>query len=153
MRWLLRFVLWGAPLTWLATHYYPQYLRVLSSVALALFAIVGIDMRLVRLDVLAPVDLAIFAALALASPDVPLRPRLGRLVSGWGVLFVVEVAMLTIGLYVFLVVGVPLSSRWGLLFQNLSAVAAWAAAPLVWVALFKPSQLQLAMERRKAAEA
>jgi hypothetical protein len=151
VRWLVRFVLWGTPLTWLATHFYPHYLRFLSSVALALFAIAGIRMQLVSLDVLAPVDLAIFATLALSSPDVAWRPRLARLALGIVVLFVLEVVMLMIGLIVFLIMSVPLSSSWGLLFQNLSSVVAWAAAPMVWVALFKPPQLQLAIQRRKAA--
>ena len=143
MKWLVRFLLWGTPLTWLATTFYPQYLRLLSSVALALFAVAGIQMRLERLDVLAPVDLAIFCALALSSDAVPWRVRLWRIALGLIVLFVLEVVMLMIGLVVFLVVGLPPSSPWSQLIRNLSDVVAWAAAPVVWIALFKPRQLQL----------
>jgi hypothetical protein len=149
MKWLVRFLLWGTPLTWLATTFYVQYLRFLTGVALALFAIVGIEMRLVSLDVLAPVDLAIFGALALASYDVAWPLRLARLGLGLIVLFVLEVVMLMFGLVVFLIMGVPLSSPWGLLFQNLSGVVAWAASPIVWVVLFKPRVLQHAIAQRR----
>lgn len=151
MKWLVRFLLWGTPLTWLATTYYAQYLRFLTGVALALFAIVGIQMRLLRMDVLAPVDLAIYGALALSSFDVPWVLRIARLGLGLVVLFLLEVVMLMIGLVVFLIMGVPLSSPWGLLFQNLSGVVAWAAAPIVWVVLFNPRVLQHAIAERRPA--
>jgi hypothetical protein len=65
-------------------------------------------------------------------------------------LFLLEVALLMIGLILFLIVNVPPSNRWGLLFQNVSGVIAWAGAPMVWIALFKPRQLQRVVLREPA---
>jgi len=147
MKWLVRFLLWATPLTWLATTFYPQYLRFLSSVALALFALVGIEMRLVRLDVLAPIDLALFAALALSSFEVPWPARLGRLSVGLVLLFLLEIVVLMIGLDLFLIQELPPDSSGGLFFSNLESLIAWAGAPIVWIALFRPRQLGTAASR------
>jgi hypothetical protein len=147
MKWLLRFLLWATPLTWLATRFYPQYLRFLSSVAIALFSLVGISMRLEQLDVLAPIDLALFAALALSSFDVRWPARLARLFAGLAVLFVLEIVMLMGGLYLFLIRGLPPGSSGALLFQNVESLIGWAGAPVVWVVLFRPRQLGTAASR------
>src|SRR5262249_56907788 len=62
MRWLARFLLWATPLTWLATLFYPQYLRFLCGIAIRLLALLGFQVTVRALDVLAPIDLALYTA-------------------------------------------------------------------------------------------
>jgi len=141
VKWLVRFLLWATPLTWLATTFYPQYLRALSGVVVGLFAIVGIEMHLVSLDVLAPIDLALFGALALSSFTTHWPLRLARLALGLGILFVIEVVVVVTGLVLFLMLNLPEGSPVRLLFQNAVSLIGWAGAPIVWFVLFDPRQM------------
>ena len=141
MKWLVRFLLWGTPLTWAATTFYPQYLRFLSGIAIALFAMAGVEMRLATLEVLAPVDLALFAALALSSYDVRWPVRLVRLTFGVVMLFVLEIVVLMSGIVLFLMIGLTPGSPAARFFQNIESLIAWAAAPIVWITLFRPRLL------------
>ena len=147
MKWLGRFLLWGTPLTWAATTFYPQYLGFLSGFATALFAMARIEMRLMSLEVLAPVDLALFGALALSSHDVRWAVRLARLAWGLVILFVLEIVVLMTGIVLFLMIGLAPGTPGAQFFQNVESLLAWAAAPIVWIALFKPRQLGTAASR------
>ena len=141
MKWLIRFLLWATPLTWLATTFYPQYLQFLSGVVVRLFAIAGIDMHLTSLDVLAPIDLALFAALALSTFTVRWPLRLARLGLGLGILFVIEVAVVVTGVWLFLMRNLPIESPVRPLFQNAVSLIGWAGAPVVWLLLFESRHL------------
>jgi hypothetical protein len=141
VKWLLRFLLWATPLTWLATTFYPQYVQFLSGVVIRLFAIAGIDMHLTSLDVLAPIDLVLFTALALSTFTTPWPRRLARLGMGLGILFLVELVVVVTGVWLFLMARVPLESPVRVLFQNTVSLIGWAGAPIVWFLLFEPRQL------------
>jgi hypothetical protein len=141
MRWVLRFLAWATPLTWLATTVYSPYVRVLARVATLLFTMVGIGIHVESVEILAPVELALFAALALSSFATPWPARLARLALGLGILFVLEVVTVVGGAILFLMLDLPPGSPLLLFTQNVVGLMAWAGAPVAWILLFRPRQL------------
>jgi hypothetical protein len=141
MRWALRFLLWATPLTWLATTFYSRYVRFLAGAASLAFAAVGIRMQVVALEVLAPVDLALFGALALSSFRTPWRLRLARLAIGVALLMLFEIVVVICGIALFNMIEIPPDSPLGVFFKNLVSLIGWAGAPVVWILLFKPPLL------------
>jgi hypothetical protein len=69
------------------------YRHFLARVVELVYAPFGVQLSLTSLDILAPVDLALYAALCLAPANVPRSRRLWTLVGGAGVLIALEVAL------------------------------------------------------------
>ncbi len=153
MRWLIRFLAWATPLTWLATAFYAPYLRFLCAVAIGILGGLGVQVHLQRADVLAPIDLALFIALAMSLGGVRWPSRIARLAIGLVVLLVIEIVIVSSGILLFLIMGLPADRGLGLLFENAVSLIGWAAAPALWVALFRPRPLLDAIARRGAPTA
>ena len=141
MKWALRFLAWATPLTALATVYYQPYCGFLTRAATWVFSVFGIEMHIERLEIMAPVDLALFGALALSSTSTPWQSRSVRLLVGWAVLVVLEIALVVVGTYLFLMLALPQASADHHLFRSVVSLLGWVGAPVVWIVLFRPREL------------
>lgn len=139
MAWPLRFLLWGTPLTWLACAFYKDYAQLLSQAAEWVFATAGIGVQFRLSDVIAPMDLALYGAMALASFHTPWKARLARLALGWLVLVVIEVLLVVAGVTIFLKPGVPVTTR--LFLANAVGLLGWVGAPILWTLLFGAQEM------------
>ena len=137
MRWLLRFAALAtllAPLCWLALHPYERALAVAVSHALGLF---GVQLKLGSVNVAAPFDLGLFAALCLAARRAPWRVRLRALAVGIPILMLVEIFGVASSIAIILRFrGQPDAEETALRAGfYLSDTIPWVSAGLVWLAL------------------
>ena len=108
MKWLLRFLLWATLLSAPAVLVSGAWQRGLAQVARAALGLLGQDVLIEDVQVMAPCDLAIFTAMCLAT-TAPWRARRKALAIGLPALVGVEVATVVAGVVVHLVW--PESSR------------------------------------------
>ena len=148
MTWAVYLGLWALPLTWLAVVVYPTYLRLITGCAVAALGVVGFRISVLSIEMLAPIDLALFAALALTSSGTPWRRRLGRLLAGWICLFLLDIAIVAAALMAFGIVAVSAQGPVQSLFENLTGLLGWVAAPILWLLLFGPPGVSVTTDGR-----
>ncbi len=146
MKWFLRFVVWATLLAvpcWLA---FPFYQRGLAAAVSLTLTSLGQPIRLARVDVAAPFDLGIFAALCLASRRAPARARARALAIGLPALAIVEVVTVSAAITIIRSSTTPEGPSPDALRAGfyLADTIPWASAALVWLLLLGPWELPLA---------
>lgn len=103
MKWLLRFLLWATLLSAPAVFVSGVWQRGLAQVARAVLAMLGQDVLFDVVQVMAPLDLAIFTAMCFATTAAPWRARRRALAIGLPALVGLEVAMVVAGVGVSII--------------------------------------------------
>jgi hypothetical protein len=150
MRLLVRFLGWATLLVipcWLAS---PPYQRFTAQAATAAMAEVGFPWILRSVNIFAPCDIGIFAALVLATTSAPRRARVTALLKGIPVLLVVEVITAVFGCVQITLRQPPQSEakdqiRTFLIYVIDSALL-WSPL-LVWLTLLGPGEMAAAQRR------
>jgi len=137
VKWWLRFLAGASllfPLAWLALG---PWHRVLAPLVSAGVGALGIPFEVRTLDLLAPYDLAFFAAMVLATTRAPRSRRLRAAAIGVPVLVLAEIAFATLAAWSALrgAMGHPLAAPALSMIEAVAASFPWVAAPLAWVAL------------------
>ncbi len=141
----LRFAAWATVLAlpaWMVSHVYQQALAAAAARALAL---VGQRVEVLEAAVAAPFDLAVFAALCLASRKAPAAPRRRALAIGLPIMMLLEVLTVALGIAVTL----PFRSDPAALETALRVTGSlvetipWVSAALVWLVLLGRWELRL----------
>jgi len=145
MKWLLRFLLWVTLLSVPCGFVSQAYQHALSRVAATVLAIGGQEVDIEDVQVMAPFDLAIFAAMCIASLSAPWATRRRALLIGLPVLVGIEV--------VTVVVGVCVSMIWPENSPQLGAslrlsgyvieTVPWVSAAVVWLLLLGAWELRI----------
>ena len=152
MKWLLRFLLWATLLSVPCAFVSHGYQRGLAQVAMAVLAVFGQGVEIEDVQVMAPFDLAIFAAMCLSSLSAPWPARRRALLIGIPALAGIEV--LTV------VAAIAVSMAWP---EGSSGLAAslrltgylietipWVSAAVVWLLLLGAWELRMAPEPARA---
>ena len=145
MKWLLWFLLWATLLSVPCTFVSRPYQRGLSRVAATVLAIAGQEVEIDDVQVMAPFDLAIFAAMCLASLSAPWAARRRALLIGLPALVGIEV--------IAVVLGVGVSMIWPENSPQLEAslrlsghvieTVPWVSAAVVWLLLLGAWELRI----------
>jgi hypothetical protein len=155
MKWLGRFILWSTLLAipcWLISH---GYQRALARAASLVFAACGQTVAIDDIEVMAPFDLGIFAAMCLASLTAPWLARRRALLVGVPILVALEVLTVVLGIAVYMVW--PQNSKQleaslrltGYLIESIP----WVSATVVWLLLLGAWELPLAPQPPRARPA
>ena len=142
MKWLLRFLLWATLLSAPAVLVSGAWQRGLAQVARAALGLLGQDVLIEDVQVMAPCDLAIFTAMCLAT-TAPWRARRKALAIGLPALVGVEVATVVAGVVVHLVW--PESSRASSLRLTgyVIETVPWVSAAVMWLLLLGAWELRM----------
>jgi hypothetical protein len=137
VKWLLRFLLWATLLSIpcaLVTH---AWQRGLARAAMVVLAAVGQGVEIEEVQVMAPFDLAIFAAMCLASLKAPWAARRRALLVGLPAIVAIEVLAVVAGIGVTLMwpENSPQLTASLRLMANLIETVPWVGAALVWLLL------------------
>jgi len=144
MRWLLRFLLWATLLSvpcMLVSH---AYQHGLARLAMAAFSALGLGVEIDDVQLMAPFDIAIFAAMCLASTAAPWAERRRALAIGLPALLGIEL------LTVLAAIGVTLPWRENSpqleasmrLTGTLIETVPWVSAAVVWLMLLGAWELR-----------
>ncbi len=156
MKWLLRFILWATALAvpcWFVSH---AYQKALARAAAIVFSAFGQGVDIQDVEVMAPFDLGIFAAMCLASLAAPWPERRRALYVGLPLLVALEVLTVVLGIVVYMVL--PQQSKQletslrltGYLIESIP----WVSATGVWLLLLGAWELpvdDLSRARRASA--
>ncbi len=142
MNWWGRFLIWGTVFLWISWLGYSTYSQFLARSSVFLLSLFGLAVEIRTLDVLAPVDLALFTAMALASRKTPMRRRLLLTAAGDSVLAVLDVTLVTSGVVLSLGFRLPASSFGALLFERTVDLLAWVGSPSLWLLLFAKEEFR-----------
>jgi hypothetical protein len=144
MTWLLRFLAWATLLAlpcWLVSR---PYQRGLGAAAGALLVLAGHAVEVQDVQLQAPFDLGIFAAMCLATRRAPRRERARAL--GLGLPLLAALEALTVAVGIGLIVSAPArreAQDWA---QRLSGYALetvpWVSAAFLWLALLGAWELR-----------
>ena len=145
MKWLLRFLLWATLLAVPCTFVSDGYQRGLAQLAMGVFAAVGQGVQIEDVQVMAPFDLAIFAAMCLASLAAPWAARRRALAVGLPALMGLEVLTVVAGIVVYMVW--PEESRELATSLRLTGYVIetipWVSAAMVWLLLLGAWELRM----------
>jgi hypothetical protein len=152
VKWLLRFLLWATLLSVPCAFVSHGYHRGLAQVAMAALAVFGQGVEIEDVQVMAPFDLAIFAAMCLASLAAPRAARIRALAIGLPALVGIEVLTVVAGIAVSLLwpegsSGLDTSLR---LTGYVIETIPWVSAAVVWLLLLGPWELRMAPEPARA---
>lgn len=148
VKWLLRFLLWATLLSVPCAFVSHVYQRGLAQVAMAALAVFGQGVEIQDVQVMAPFDLAIFAAMCLASLAAPRPARVRALAIGVPALVGIEVLTVVAGIAVYLMW--PAESNelaaslrvTGLVIETVP----WVSAAVVWLLLLGAWELRITPE-------
>lgn len=145
MKWLLRFLLWATLLSTPAVLVSGVWQRGLAQVARAVLAMLGQDVLIEEVQVMAPLDLAIFTAMCLATTAAPWRARRRALAIGLPALVGLEVVTVVAGVGVSMIwpeksPGRETSLR---LTGYLLETIPWVSAVVMWLLLLGAWELRL----------
>jgi hypothetical protein len=160
--WFVRFIGWGLLMTIPCVFLTRGYRTVIGEVLAWIFSAAGHPMRLaevgvgipndalvfddyrywIRATCQAPVDLALFAAMCLASVGVSLQARLRSLLAGMGLLVVGELVMLSWCIVSMLRAGAHGELGFGsiLTWTRIMGTLSWVGPLAVWVLLLGRSE-------------
>jgi hypothetical protein len=144
MRWLLRFLLWATLLSVPCMLVSRVYQHGLARLAMAAFSALGLGVEIEDVQLMAPFDVAIFAAMCLASTAAPWAERRRALAIGLPALLGVEL------LTVMAAIGVTLPWRENSpqleasmrLTGTLIETVPWVSAAAVWLMLLGAWELR-----------
>jgi hypothetical protein len=138
MKWLLRFAAWSAVFAVVCWFAMPLYEHVLSTIVKQILTfLLGDRVELETLDLKAPNELGLFAALCLAGRRAPREARRFALLAGLPMIVAAEILLIVTGLV--LMSGVPENGPAAepalrLFLYELRTIP-WAVSLLVWLAL------------------
>jgi hypothetical protein len=137
VKWLLRFLLWATMFSIPCAFVTHAYQRGLARVVMAVLAAMGQGVEIDEVQVMAPFDLAIFAAMCLASLGAPWAARRRALLIGLPALMAIEVLAVVAGIGVTLLwpENSPQLAASLRLTTNLIETVPWVGAALVWLLL------------------
>lgn len=145
MKWLLRFLLWATLLAVPCTFVSDGYQRGLAQLAMAVFTAVGQGVQIEDVQVMAPFDLSIFAAMCLASVSAPWRARRRAIAIGLPALVGLEVLTVVAGIAVYMIW--PQESRELETSLRLTGhvieTIPWVSAAVVWLLLLGAWELRM----------
>ena len=145
MKWLLRFLLWATLLSAPALLVSGAWQRGLAQIARAALTVLGQDVLIEDVQVMAPLDLAIFVAMCLATTAAPWRERRRALAIGLPTLVGIEVAAVVAGVGVTLMW--PENSPQLATSLRLTAyvieTVPWVSAAAVWLVLLGAWELRI----------
>jgi hypothetical protein len=150
MKWLLRFLMWATVLSLPSLWVSHLWQHGLARVAMAVLAAVGQGVEIQDVELMAPFDLAIFAAMCLSSASAPWAQRRRALAIGLPALLGIEV------LTVVAAIGVTLPWRENSpqleasmrLTGNVIETVPWVSAAVVWLLLLGPWELRMPVPAR-----
>jgi heme/copper-type cytochrome/quinol oxidase subunit 2 len=137
MKWMLRFILWATLLAvpcWWISH---GYQRLLARAAMGVLAAFGQSVEIDDIEVMAPFDLGLFAAMCLASRAAPRAARQRAFLVGLPTLAALEILTVVLGIAVYLVWprNSPQLATSLRLTGNVIESIPWVSATLVWLLL------------------
>ena len=147
MKWLLRLAAWATVLaipSWFVSHGYQQ---ALARAAALLFAVAGQGVEITDIEVMAPFDLAIYAAMCLSSLSAPWPTRRRALLVGIPVLAAIEILTVVLGIAVYMIwpaqshqleTGLRLT---GYVIESIP----WVSASVVWLLFLGAWELRLSL--------
>ena len=153
MSWWARLFAWGSGLAVAAWLLGDAYRRGLAIVAMSIFSLGGQSVELQKIEVLAPSDLALFAALCLAGGKAPRRDRLRALTLGLPLLVVMDVLSVVLGVGFLMVQSVQGPAPPGIvrLVNGAMAMLPWMSAAALWLALVGFVELPIGRQGSKGA--
>jgi hypothetical protein len=143
VRWLLRFIGWATallPLCWLASR---GWQRGLGAVASALLRLFGLEVEIAEVQLQAPFDLGIYAAMCLAGYRMPWRDRLRGLAAGLPLLLVLEVAVVSLSVALMATAPAAAAARVERLTAYALETVPWLGSSVVWLAIMGARVLPL----------
>jgi hypothetical protein len=152
VKWLLRFLLWATLLSVPCLFVSHAYQHGLARIAMAALAATGVEVDDVQM--MAPFDLAIFAAMCLASLAAPWAARRRALAIGLPALAAIEVLTVVAGIGVTLLwpehsPQLEASLR---LTGYLIETVPWVSAALMWLLLLGAWELRMPLGRKARAD-
>jgi hypothetical protein len=148
LSWLLRFLGWSTLLAIPAVAVSHAYQGILTGAATALFGAFGLSIEVVDLEMMAPVDLALFTAMVLAGRRAPAARGRRALLAGIPALVAVEIATITLGMALVLATGTRGFETSMRLLHYLIGTVPWIAAPVAWWLLLGPYETSPGLRRR-----
>jgi len=153
VKWLLRFLLWATLLSLPCLWISHAWQHGLARAAMLAFAALGQGVEIDEVQLMAPFDLAIFAAMCLASVASPWPARRRALAIGLPALLGIEL------LTVLAAIGITLPWRENSpqleasmrLTGNLIETVPWVSAALVWLLLLGPWELRMPVPARSTS--
>lgn len=147
MKWLLVFLLWATLFAVPCTLVSGAYHRGLAQVVTGVFAVVGQGVEIEEIEVSAPFDLAIFAAMCLATGAAPWVARRRALAIGLPVMLAVEVLSVASGIAVSMLWrdGSPQLATGMRLTGYVIETIPWVGAAATWLLLLGPWALPIAL--------
>lgn len=140
MGWLARAAAWSAGLGLPAWLLMPFYQRMLASLAGLVLEIGGLRVRFEDVMVAAPLDLALYAAMCLASLRVP-RPRRVRSLLTGGLVLVAGQVVVVVAVVLLTVAGQSGGGTTARIADHLGESIPWVNAALAWLILFGRDEL------------
>ena len=143
MRWIARFAGWATLFAIPCWAIMGPYQKALGGLTSAILSVVGSNVEFTEVALVAPFDLAVYAALCVASVHVPWRRRRRALLIGIPALIAGEVGAAMIVIAVFMLTyrdpaALQSSSRFtGRLLESIL----WVNAAVVWLALLGADEL------------
>ena len=152
MKWLLRFLLWATLLSVPCLFVSHAYQHGLARIAMATLAATGVEVDDVQM--MAPFDLAIFAAMCLASLAAPWAARRRALAIGLPALAAIEVLTVVLGIGVTMLwpENSPQLEASLRLTGYLIETVPWVSAALMWLLLLGAWELRMPLGRGARAD-
>jgi hypothetical protein len=143
MSWLARFAGWSALLSAPAWLLMPAYQRALGRLASLTLRLGGLEVEFDEVMVAAPIDLALFAAMCLASLHAPRPRRFRALLMGLPLLVVGEIAVVVVVVLLSLAAhpGAAAASHTSRAGEYLTESIPWVNAALAWLFLLGQDEL------------
>jgi hypothetical protein len=154
VKWLLRFLVWATLFSVPCAFVSHAWQRGLARVAMAVLAAAGQGVEVDEVQVMAPFDLGIFAAMCLASLGAPWAARRRALLVGLPALATIEVLTVVAGIGVTLLwpENSPQLRASLRLTANLIETVPWVGAALVWLLLLGAWEIRFLPEPVRNAE-
>jgi len=152
VKWLLRFLLWATLLSVPCAFVSHAWQRGLARAAMTILSVVGQGVEIDEVQVMAPFDLAIFAAMCLASLGAPWTARRRALLIGLPALVAIEVlaVVAAIGVTLLWPENSPQLEASLRLTASLIETVPWVGAALMWLLLLGAWEIRFLPEPVRA---